>query len=246
VVFGSQHADFLVGPPPNLDLLPVYHRLGLRILQPTYNERNVFADGCGERSNGGLSRLGLELVERMNRLRMLFDCSHLGVQDTLDGCEYSDFPVATHSNARSLCDNVRNRTDEEIHAIAEKGGVIGVVAFPSFVKWTKMEQGERPTIEDVLDHIDYISDLVGVEHVGIGLDLIEGWPLERHRLLDRRPDIWGRPTPQGTYDYPEGLDSIDKLPNLAKGLIARGYSDREIRKILGENWLRVFRKAWGE
>ena len=245
-IIGTQRPHFLAGPPPDLDLLPLYHRLGLRILQPTYNVRNVFADGCGERSDGGLSRLGLELVDRMNRLRIIFDCSHLGVQDTLDGCERSDFPVATHSNARAVCDSVRNRTDEEIHAITEKGGVLGLVAFPAFVKRTEMERGERPTVEDLLDHVDHIQDLVGIEHVGVGLDLIEGWPMERHRGLDRRPDIWGRPTPRGTYDYPEGLETIDELPNLARGLVARGYSDGEIRGVLGENWLRVFKRAWGE
>ena len=245
-IVGTQRPHFLVGPPPNLDLLPLLHRLGLKILQPTYNVRNVFAEGCGERSDGGLSRLGLELVERMNGLHILFDCSHLGVRDTLDGCEHSDLPVATHSNARAVCDNVRNRTDEEIHAIAEKGGAIGLVAFPSFVKRTDMAHGERPTIGDLVDHVDHISDLVGVEHVGVGLDLIEGWPLERHRRLDRRPDIWGEPTPAGTYDYPLGLETIDELPNLAVGLVARGFSDHEVRGVLGENWLRVFRRAWGE
>jgi len=245
-VIGTQRPYFLVGPPPDLDILPLFHGLGLRILQPAYNVRNVFAEGCGERSDGGLSRLGLELVERMNRLRIIFDCSHLGVRDALDGCERSDLPVATHSNARAVCDSVRNRTDEEIHAIAEKDGVLGLVAFPAFVKRTAMERGERPTVEDLMDHVDHISDLVGVEHVGVGLDLIEGWPMERHRELDRRPDIWGRPTPRGTYDYAEGLETIDRLPNLARGLVARGYSDGEIRGILGENWLRVFERAWGK
>jgi membrane dipeptidase len=245
-LIGAQRADFLAGPPPNLDLLDVYCKLGLRVLQPTYNVRNIFADGCGERSNAGLSRLGMDLVDRMNRLKILYDCSHLGVKDTLDGCEHSEFPVATHSNARAVCDNVRNRTDDEIHAIAEKGGVLGIVAFPSFVKWTDMDRGKRPNLDDLVDHVVYISDLVGADHVGIGLDLIEGWTLERHQGLKRRPDIWGNPTPRGTYDYPLGLDSIEKLPNLARGLVARGFSDREIRGVLGENWLRIFKKTWGE
>jgi membrane dipeptidase len=242
VFFGRQDADFLDG---EVDTLHMYHKLGLRIIQPVHNGRNMYADACEERSPGGLSDLGVQLVEEMNRLDMIFDVSHLSVKSSLDGIELSKFPVCTHSNARAVCDNVRNRTDEEIKAIAEKDGVFGIVTYPSFVKWTKTEDGERPTIEDVLDHVDYIANLVGIKHLGIGLDLIERWPLERHRWLSRRPDVWGLPGPNGVVRYAEGLSTIYDLPNLATGLVARGYSDEDVKGVLGENWLRVFMRAWG-
>jgi membrane dipeptidase len=241
--FGRQDADFLNG---NLGTLPMYHKLGLRIIQPVHNGRNPYADTCEERSPGGLSDLGVKLVEEMNELDMIFDASHLCIKSSLDGIETSDFPVCTHSNARAVCDNVRNRTDEEINALAEKDGVLGIVSYPSFVKWTDTARGKRPTIEDLLDHVDYIAKLVGIKHVGVGLDLIEGWPLERHRWLERRPEVWGHLGPRRIVEYAEGLATIDELPNLALGLVARGYSDQEIKGVLGENWLRVFRRAWGD
>lgn len=233
----------------NLDLLPFFHKLGLRIIQPTYNDRNVFADGCNETANGGLSNLGIELVERMNKLNLIADCSHVGIKTTLDLCDRMRFVVCTHSNSRAVCDNVRNRTDEEIKAIAEKGGVLGLVSFPTFVKWTKTEKGEWAKVEDILDHVDYIDRLVGVRHLGIGLDLVEGTtvlgPITPGKGLGRWPRVYGNPGPDRFYHYVEGLDSVTHLPNLAKGLVARGYSDEEVQGILGENWLRVFRSAWG-
>ena len=257
--FNAQNSTMLIqGARPNFDLLPLYYKLGLRILMPTYNTRNIFAEGCGERTNGGLSRFGLELVEEMNKLNIIYDSSHMGIQDTLDGCEYAKFPVCTHSNARAVCDNVRNRTDEEIKAIVEKDGVLGLVTYPSFIKWTKTEEGERPTIEDVMDHIDYIANLVGIKHVGLGFDFIEGSagmderariyrpPFRPDDTLLTRPDIWGKPAPSGCWKYATDIDDITKTPNIAKGMVARGYSDKEIKGVLGENWLRVFKRAWGK
>jgi membrane dipeptidase len=181
----------------------------------------------------------------------------MGVQDTLDVCEYSDFPVCTHSNARLVCDNVRNRTDEEIKAITEKDGVLGIVTYPSFVKWTKTEEGKKPTIEDILDHIDYMAKLVGVKYVGLGFDFIEGsaGPDDRARrlrppqpddVLLTRPQVWGKRAPSGYWEYAEHMDNITKTINVAKGMVARGYSDSDIMGVLGENWLRLFAKAWGK
>jgi membrane dipeptidase len=261
--FNAQNASMLVPTTqavtllPNFDLLLLYYKLGLRILMPTYNTRNIFADGCVESTDGGLSKWGFDLVEEMNKLNILYDSSHMGVQDTLDGCEYAKFPVCTHANARSVCDNVRNRTDEEIKAIAEKDGVLGLCTYPSFIKWTKMEEGIKPTIEDAMDHIDYIDKLVGVKHVGMGFDFNTGsaGPTERalrirhprdDDVLFTRPTLWGKPCPNGYWEYTEDLDNITKTHNVAKGMLARGYSDHEIKGVLGENWLRLFQKAWGE
>jgi len=255
--FNAQNSTMLIqGARPNFELLPLYHKLGLRILMPTYNTRNIFAEGCDERTNGGLSKYGIQLVEEMNKLNIIFDSSHMGVQDTLDGCEHAKFPVCTHSNARAVCDNVRNRTDDEITAIAEKDGVLGIVTYPSIVKWTKTEEGKKPSIEDVLDHVDHIANLVGIRHVGLGFDFIEGsaGPDERARRLrpprpddplSTRPNVWGRPAPRGYWEYAEDIDNITKTPNIAKGMVARGYSDQDIEEVLGGNWLRVFKKAWG-
>ena len=227
----------------NLDLLDLFYRLGVRIIQLTYNTKNLVGDGCGERTDCGLSRFGLEVIDRMNSLGIVVDIGHVGDRTGNEAIEHGKVVVCSHANARSLCNNVRNKTDETIKALAEKDGVIGVNAYPSFVKWTKTEKGERPTVEDLLDHVDYIVKLVGVDHVGLGLDLIDNWPIDRHRSLDRRPDIWGKPSPKGTYDYPVGIDNVTGIVNIARGLIKRGYSDQDVKKILGENWIKVYKKV---
>jgi len=227
----------------NVDLLDVFHRLGVRMIQITYNEKNLVGDGCGERTDGGLSNFGLKVIERMNDLDMIVDLSHVGDRTTDEAIEASRLVVCSHSNARSVCKNVRNKKDEQIKAIAKKDGIIGVAAFPSFVKWTRTEKGELPAVKDLLDHIDYIAKLVGTDHVGLGFDFIEGKEEEETELLLTRPDIWGLPGPRGVYDYTEGIDGISKVINITRGLIERGYSDNDILKILGRNWLRVLEKS---
>jgi len=227
----------------DVDLLDIYYMLGVRIVQLTYNTKNLVGDGCGERTDCGLSHFGLDVIDRMNKLGMITDIGHVGDRTGMEAIEHGKVVVCSHANSRTVCKNVRNKTDETIKALTEKDGVIGVNAFPSFVKWTRTESGEKPTVNDLLDHVDYIVKLVGVDYVGLGLDLIDNWPLERHRTLDSRPDIWGKPGPKGTYDYPEGIDHVSKISNITKGLVERGYSDSEVQKILGENWIRVYKKV---
>lgn len=228
----------------NTALLELFCKLGIRMVQLTYNERSLAGDGCGERVDHGLSDFGREIVEEMNRLRMLVDLSHCGDRTTEEAIELAKFPVFSHCNARALCSNVRNKPDEQIVAMAKKGGVIGVNAFPGFVKRTRTEIGEKPTVEDLLDHIEYLVNLVGHEHVGLGLDFIENAPQMEHEELKRRPDIWGLPSPSGLYEYPLGISSVSEIFNITLGLVARGYSDDEISTILGGSWLRLYKGAF--
>jgi membrane dipeptidase len=250
VFLGAENAEEVLESTessPNIGRLPTFRALGLKIIQPCYNNRNVFADGCAEKADGGLSSAGLELVGRMNDLRLIVDCSHVGMRTTLDVCDNAELVVSTHSNSRAVCDNPRNRTDEEIKALAERGAVLGMVAFPTFVRWT---DARRPRVGDLLDHVDHIDDLVGVKHVGIGLDLVEGTgilgPVAPGRGLTRWPELYREPDAHGFYRYAEGLESITGLSGLAVGLVERGYSDTEVAGVLGENWLRVFERAWGQ
>jgi membrane dipeptidase len=200
----------------DLAVLRNLYRLGVRAIGLTWNERNDIADGVGEwRSAGGLTRFGVEVVEEMNRLGMIVDVSHLSEPSFWDVIEYSHKPViASHSNARTLCNHVRNLKDEQIRALAENGGVMGVVFAPGFV------DQEHATLEGVLDHIDHIVDLVGPDHVGLGSDF------------------------DGITSTPEGLEDVSCLPSLTAGLIERGYTERNIEKILGENYLRVFEEVF--
>jgi len=228
---GFQNVDPLEGL---LGMIDIYYKLGLRIVQLTYHFRNIVGDGGGERIDAGLSKFGIALVEKLNKSRILIDLAHVGPKTSLETIELSKYPcVFSHSNARALVDTYQNHTDEEIQALAEKGGVIGITGFPRLLK--------KPdcSINDMLDHIDYVVNLVGVNHVGIGSDFAEGWAesLERRvRLLEIDGKI---------YTWPRGFETVTKFVNIAKGLVSRGYSDQEIKKILGENFLRVFKTVFG-
>ena len=235
IITGFQNIAPLEG---DLRLLRIYKDLGVRIVQLSYHFRNMAADGCKERTDSGLSEWGVELVKELNRLNILIDLAHVGRKSVLETIELSRYPVvASHCNPRNILNVYQNKTDEEIIALAEKGGVIGVTAFPRMLC---KKPDSNCTIERVLDCIDYVVNLVGVDHVGIGLDFAEGWaefPVTRRVLIK----IDGR-----IYTWPEGLRTITDLPNLTKGLVKRGYSEDEIRKVLGLNFLRVFKEVVGE
>ena len=240
IILGFQDAVPLEG---KLSYLRTFYRLGVRCIQLTFHGGNALGDGCAERRNCGLSFTGLEVVNEMNRLGMLIDLSHCGDATTMDAISESEDPVAfTHANAQVLCSHPRNKTDEQIVVLARKGGVIGVTPHYLFVS----DDGQ-PTLEKLLDHVDHIVRLVGVDHVGLGLDFVEGKKVLPHRRIwrARRPDIFGNFPDVPTNPFAEGLESISKLPNLTKGLAKRGYSEEEIRKILGANFLRLFAEVCG-
>ncbi|MEM3060848.1 MAG: dipeptidase [Candidatus Bathyarchaeia archaeon] len=233
IFLGFQSIDPLEG---NLAFLRVYHKLGVRIIQPTYHFKTIVGDGCAERTDCGLSLFGIDLIEKMNKLGMLIDLAHVGKKTGLEIIEVSKDPVIfSHSNARTLVDTYQNKTDEEIKAAAEKGGVIGISLLPRLL-------GNKPnlSINDLMNHIDYAVNLVGAKHVGIGTDFIEGQaenPEMKRLLLQIDGEI---------YRYPKDMDTITKFSSITKALVARGYSDDEIKKILGENFMRVFKRVFKE
>ena len=207
-------ADVIEG---SLGALRVFHRLGVRMVGLVHSRRNLLADGVTDsKTGGGLSEFGVEVVEELNRLGILIDVSHLsdaGFWDLVDVTRASF--VASHSNSRAVCDHPRNLTDDQIRALADRGGVMGINFAPAFVHPT------HATVERVVDHIDHIVDLVGADHVGLGSDF-DGIPAT-----------------------PEGLENVSKMLNITRELVRRGYPEEDIRKILGENHLRVFREVVG-
>jgi membrane dipeptidase len=225
----------------DLGLLIVLHRLGLRVMQLTYNEKNQVGDGCTERTDSGLSKFGLRMVEEMNRLGIVVDCSHVGYRTSMDAIEASKTPVVfSHSNAYGVFPSKRNIKDDQIKALAKSGGVIGMNGFPGFVsKDSFVDKSRGPSLEQLLDHVDYMAKLVGTDHIGVGLDYSVGTP-EGYRRYGYEPDTY----PEPPWHYPSGLDDVSKLPNLTKGLQTRGYTDADVRKILGENFIRVFKAVW--
>ena len=232
----------------NLDLVYLYKALGVGVVQLTYNVKNRVGDGCEERTDSGLSRFGVRLVERLNRARVIVDCAHTGLRTSLDAIEHSAAPVIlSHSNARSVCPSPRNASDELIDAIAQSGGVIGVVGFPAMVASTT-----TPSLDQFIAHIDAIVQRVGIDHAGLGIDYYAGQSgvaSDEMAMREYRAaigsGIWGAAYPPPPHHYPVGIETPRTLPNLTRRLLERGYSEPDIRKILGLNWLRVMQDVWG-
>jgi membrane dipeptidase len=203
-----------------------FYNLGQRVSQLTYSD-NKIGGGCSDQRDCGLSEYGVQIVDRMNAVGMAVDISHCSDRTTLDAIEASRKPVlVTHSNCRALVPgSARCKTDEAIRLMAAKGGVMGITMVRSFVR-----AAGRVTIMDVLDHIDHLTKLVGVEHAGIGTDV----------------DLDGRDTPvQPTRRYDlDGIDYAKKIYDLTEGLLSRNYSSRNIELILGGNFARALTETW--
>lgn len=239
-----------------LSYLKSFYDMGVKIIQLTYNAQNLIGSGCCELIYGKLTYFGKEVVDVMNELGIIVDLSHCSDPTTVDAIEYSKDPcVFSHSSVRTLCNAYgRNKPDEQIKALGEKGGVMGITFFPCLIKRDPKTYDVKPsTADDVLDHIDYAVKLIGTDHVGFGTDM-SGETLDEEKApptsvmrwwRPRRPDVFGR-GPTEKYDpYPTGLDRHYKLLNLTRGLVARGYSDEDIKKILGGSFLSLlFDKVW--
>jgi membrane dipeptidase len=228
----------------NLELLEVLYNFGLRILQLTYNNQNLIGSGCAELANGGLSNFGIRFVERMNQLGIIVDTGHCGRQTTLDACKVSRTPViASHTGVEAIYPHMRCKSDEEIIAIANTGGVIGIFAMPWFVH----EDPDHTTIDHVLDHMEYVIRLVGIDHVGIGTD----WPMSDldwslvYFKEHIAPKLGFAKGDGPSTETVAGLEKYSYFINFTRGLVARGYADEEIAKIIGGNWLRVFEQICG-
>lgn len=243
VALGWQNASPIEN---HLDRLELFHGFGVRVIQITYNERNLVGNGCYERVDDGLSSFGVDVVREMDRLGILIDLSHVGDQTTLEAIELSENPVAcTHANARSFFDNPRNKTDDALNLLAEKGGVVGANAFPPFLR---AEWGS--TLSDYVDAIDDLVERIGIDHVGIGTDYTQDQSREFFRwLLSRQGTIpqeeWLASFPDPVV-HPTGMETPDKLSAVAGELRSRGYRDEDMEKVLGGNWLRLFRQVWRE
>jgi len=229
-------------------LVEVLYRLGLRMMIPTYNWRTPLGDGCIERKPSGLSKYGIKVIEEMNRVGMIVDVSHCsdpGVQDCL---EVSKDPIVmSHAHSRSLTDNPRNKTDEHLKAVAEKGGVVGAAAF-SPILMNQRKKTDRPTIDDFFRHMEYLINLIGIDHVAIGSDVGEGDVDVPHDMMELHarvlsPEVYLECQKETWFAKDLDRHSII-MPNITKGLVARGYSDQDIKKVLGENWIRIYKRIW--
>ena len=234
LLMNFQGSDSLAGNP---DMVEIYYRLGIRWMLLAYNVRTFAGSGCHERSDDGLSNYGIQLVREMNRVGMIVDASHTGFRTTMDIFETSEAPVIfSHSNPAALQKHARNISDEQIDACAQSGGVIGVVGFDGFLP------GQVATVEAVVQAIDYLASRVGADHVGLGLDWVYCQDMFR-QILDTNKTAY--PTDEkGGYETAADFFGPEQIPGITEALLKRGYSEQDIRGILGENWIRVAGQVW--
>lgn len=237
VITGVQNAEHFRTPAD----VKRFYALGERCAQLTYNSQNLIGSGSTERVDGGISDFGVSIIEAMNEVGMLIDVSHSGDRTTLDAIELSPRPIAvTHSNCRALNDHPRLKTDDAIRKLAAKGGVMGITGVRMFVR-----DREPTTVEHIVDHIDHVVKLVGIEHVGIGTDSdlngYEDMPSDQLKML--------RESYKASYAFrdkidTDGFDHPQKIFDLTEALIRRGYSDDNIAAVLGGNFRRLLAATW--
>ena len=215
--------------------------LGVGVVQMCYNTQNLIGTGCYER-DGGLSDFGREIVAEMNRVGVLCDLSHVGSKTSEEVILESKKPVCySHCLPSGLKDHPRNKSDEELKFIADRGGFIGVTMFAPFLK-----NGINSSIEDYVEAIEYIVNIAGVDQVGIGTDFTQGHDQQFFEWLTHDKGYARRLTRFGKIVNPEGIRTVGEFPNLTEALLRRGFSESDTRKIMGDNWVRVLGEAWGE
>ena len=238
VILGWQNS---VGFGEYLPFVELYRELGLRIVQLTFHSANMAGSGCLESRDGGLTDFGRDLIGELNRSGILIDLSHVGPKTSEETIRESKQPVAyTHCAPMALKDHPRNKTDEELKFIAERGGVVGVTMFPPF-----MPRGNDSTIDDYLDAIEHTINICGEDHTAIGTDFTQGKDDAGMQYFVHDKGYGRRLMPLGEVRFPEGFTRIEEYPNVTRAMERRGWAETRIRKVLGENWLRLFADTWG-
>lgn len=234
VAFDLEGSDMLDG---DLDMLRLYRDLGVRQMHLAYNRDNRVGGGC-HGADVGLTPFGRSVVAEINRLGILMDCSHTGHRSSLEIMEMSTRPVVfSHANARRLVDHPRNASDAQITACARTGGVVGVTGVGLFL-------GDREAgTESMVRHIDYLCDLVGAAHVGLGLDFVFVRGVDDDPPGLDRAQWW---PPEAGYGDFTGLTfaTPEQLPEITEALLRRNYPEADVRAILGGNFLRVAEQSW--
>jgi membrane dipeptidase len=245
IIYNFQDTTMLEGDAANVD---TFATLGVKVIQLTYNKRNLAGDGCLERANAGISDFGREVIARINRNDVLLDLSHAGQRTQAEGIAASAAPPAiTHSACRNLVDLPRNTFDAEMRALAVKGGVFGVYLMPF------LRLSGQPQREDLLRHLDHAVNVCGEDHVGIGTDdpflgyAVNDETRARHRQFYEERVRRGIAAPGESgevMNYVEGYNSGERYDRIAADLRLRGWSTARIEKVLGGNWVRLFSEVW--
>ncbi|HEY7641688.1 MAG TPA: membrane dipeptidase, partial [Steroidobacteraceae bacterium] len=245
-IYGFQDTSPLDG---KLDRLKMFHALGVRIVQPCYNRRNLMGDGCLEPANGGLSTLGHQLIDEINKLKILLDLSHAGARTQSEGIAASKAPMAiTHTGCRALVDVPRNTYDSELKGVADRGGVVGIYFMPF------LRASGQPHADDLIRHLEHAVNVCGEDHVGLGTDGgISGIKLDEKYAAFQKKFFEDR-AKAGIAAPGEAADVFNLVPEyndarrffkLANDLTDRGWPAKRVEKILGANFARLFGDVWG-
>jgi membrane dipeptidase len=231
------------------DRVALFRTLGVRVIQLTHNRRNLVGDGCMEPGNAGLSNFGRQIVARLNAEKIVVDVAHGSARTMAEGIAASTAPpLISHTGCRALADLPRNTDDATLRALAEKGGVAGIIF------WPYLRTDTQPMAEDVIRHIEHAVKVCGEDHVGIGTDTGVA-PIERTQAFEKDNREWvaaavedgvfERGRPPDLYTFIPDLNHADRFDTLASLLSKRGHSGARIDKILGGNFARVMREVWG-
>ena len=224
-----------------IDYITLFKELGIGIVQMAYNTQNFVGTGCYESKDRGLSDFGQEVVAEMNRVGIMCDLSHVGPNTSRDVIEVSSKPVCySHCLPAGLKEHPRNKSDAELKFIADRGGFIGVTMFSPFLK-----KGPDSTVDDYVEAIDYVINLVGEDCVGIGTDFTQNHDQAFFEWITHDKGVARKLTEFGEIKNPEGIGRISEMPNLTTAMQRAGWPEAKIRKVMGENWVRVLKAVWG-
>lgn len=242
IMFGLQNASSI---EDDVSLIEIFGQLGVRTMQLTYNNQSLLAAGCYEVQDAGITRFGKVVIQEMNRVGMLIDMSHSAERSTLEAIDLSASPIViSHANPYSFHPSKRNKSDEVLKALAERGGLLGLSLYPYHLK-----NGPDCTLDDFVEMTLRAIDLMGIDHVGLGSDLCQNQP---YSILEwMRNGRWTKTTDYGegnagTPDWPaqpSWFASSADFPNLIAGFARHGMSSEEIRKVMGLNWYQLLLEA---
>lgn len=239
IILGWQN---LTGIEDQIGYLQLFKELGVGIMQIAYNTQNLVGTGCYESRDGGLSDFGHEVIAEMNRLGILCDLSHVGAKTSEDVIMASRKPVAyTHCLPGALKAHPRNKSDEQLRFIVERGGFVGVTMFPPFLR-----RGTESTVDDYVEAIEYVIKLCGEDQVGFGTDFTQGYDRKFFEWITHDKGYARKLTEFGEIVNPAGIREIKDYPNLTAAMQKRGWKESRIRKVMGENWVRLLKEVWGE
>lgn len=229
-----------------VDRIDILYGLGIRQMGITYSESNALGNGCKEEHDGGLTAFGKQCVERMNKVGMLIDVSHCGPQTAYDAVMYSKKPIiASHVGAKAVWNTKRMASDELIKAVGEKGGVVGIEAAPHT---TMSKTNNTHDLDSVMEHFEYVKNLIGIDHVGFGVDCLYGDHVGVHHAFANALSIASTAKSGVSYEevpFVKYLENPTEASwNIVRWLVKHNYSDEDIAKVIGGNALRVMSEVW--